>query len=101
MRLCLALAGVLVLAPIALAHDSWISDRGLTDPVSGQWCCNQHDCAPEQVREVGGGYLVQTGEVIPFRRVIWKSQDGRWWRCRRYQDGNESTRCLIGPPPGS
>jgi hypothetical protein len=69
MRFCLALAGVLLLAPIALAHDSWISDRGLRDPVSGQWCCNQHDCAPEQVREIAGGYLVQTGEVIPHLEI--------------------------------
>jgi hypothetical protein len=101
MRFCLALAGVLVLAPIALAHDSWINQLRLTDPQSGEWCCNMHDCRSEQVAEIAGGYLVQTGEVIPYSRVIWRTPDGTWWRCRKYVDGKDVTRCLIGPPPGS
>lgn len=87
----------------ACAHDSWISRNRLTDPVSGEWCCNRIDCAEVKVggvRETQGGMLVaETKEVIPFARVIWKSQDGHWWRCRNLD--TNATRCLIGPPPGS
>jgi hypothetical protein len=86
----------------ACAHDSWISRNRLTDPASGQWCCNQIDCTAipaNGLREVTGGYSVAaTGEIIPYGRVIWRSEDGEWWRCRNLQ--NNSTRCLIGPPPG-
>jgi hypothetical protein len=90
----------------AAAHDHWINHLRLTDPLSGQWCCNDMDC--EAVRAAGiaeqqDGYLVmETGEVIGKERVIWKSQDGLWWRCR-YTNGSNAgrTRCLIGPPPNS
>jgi hypothetical protein len=67
--------------------------------VSGEWCCNVNDCQAEKVREVDGGFLTEAGAVIPFSRVIWKSQDGSWWRCRNL--ATRKTRCLIGPPPGS
>jgi hypothetical protein len=87
----------------ALAHDHWINDKRLIDPVSGQWCCNKYDCAalPENgVAEVHGGYSVaETGEVIPYKRIIWRSEDGSWWRCRNLQ--TNATRCLIGPPPAN
>jgi hypothetical protein len=54
---------------------------------------------PDGIREVTGGYSVAaTGELIPYARVIWRSEDGAWWRCRNLY--NNSTRCLIGPPPG-
>jgi hypothetical protein len=98
------LAGILMLAGChqepAQAHDSWINLNGLTDPVTKHWCCNHDDCNAEPVREVIGGYQVQTGEVIPFSRILWKSPDGRWWRCR-FLSGVQAgqTRCLIGPPP--
>ena len=65
---------------IAAAHDSWISRSRLTDPMSGQWCCNHIDCAEIPnggVREVSGGFLVsETGETIPYTRVIWASPEG-------------------------
>lgn len=102
----LTIVSVLLTASIALAHDHWINNLRLTDPTSGEWCCNHIDCAAEPaggVTEGSGGYLVgATGEVIPYTRVIWKSQDGAWWRCR-YLGGERAgkTRCLIGPPPGS
>lgn len=113
MRLAMAalLGGFFMLAgcaPPAHAHDSWINRNGLTDPVTKQWCCNEHDCEAEPVREVMGGYRVITGEVIPASRVLWKSQDGQWWRCRfmsptAVDKDNKpmigKTRCLIGPPP--
>jgi hypothetical protein len=84
---------------LAAAHDSWISRNRLTDPASGEWCCNHIDCRAEKVSEVADGYAVETGEVVPFSRVIWKSQDGTWWRCRNMT--TNKTRCLIGPPPNS
>jgi hypothetical protein len=93
---------------IAQAHDhgdgSWINNQKLIDPVTGQWCCNLHDCReePGNVSPVDGGYLIHsTGEVIPRERVIWRSPGG-WWRCRHLGGPNVGkTRCLIGPPMGS
>lgn len=85
----------------AAAHDSWINRNRLTDPVSGEWCCNRYDCAEVPaggVRESAGGYFVaETRETIPYQRVIWRSEDGQWWRCRNLR--TNATRCLIGPPP--
>lgn len=84
------------------AHDHWISRAQLVDPISGQWCCNHIDCEPVRIgglHEQDGGYLVsETGEQIPYRRIIWQSQDGQWWRCRNLL--TNKTRCLIGPPQG-
>jgi len=94
---------VLLGGSFATAHDSWISRNRLTDPASGEWCCNQFDCAevPKNgLTESGTGYVVaETGEMIPYQRIIWKSQDGGWWRCRNMR--TNATRCLIGPPPAS
>lgn len=86
----------------AYAHDHWISQQRLVDPVSGEWCCGTDDCQVEVVEETVGGYRVLTGEVIPASRVIWKSPDGLWRRCR-YLSGDKAgkTRCLVGVPPGS
>ena len=50
----------------ARAHESWISSSRLTDPSSGEWCCNHIDCREEKVREIAGGYQVETGEFIPY-----------------------------------
>lgn len=98
-RTALAVIASLCLFGSALAHDHWINSLKLTDPQTKQWCCNKIDCRPEAVREVEGGYATQGGDVVPFSRVLWKSQDGRWWRCRNLPAN--TTRCLIGPPPGS
>ena len=99
----LATLFVLLGGSLAAAHDSWISRNRLTDPTSGEWCCNHVDCAEVPaggLAEKPGGYEVaETGEVIPYQRIIWKSQDGGWWRCRNVR--TNATRCLIGPPPGS
>jgi hypothetical protein len=95
---------VLLGSSFAAAHESWISKNKLRDPLSNQWCCNHIDCAevPQSgVREVNGGYLLaETGETIPYTRVIWASPEGTWVRCR-YMSGEKAnqTRCLIGPPP--
>lgn len=89
----------------ARAHDhgagSWINNEKLTDPQSGEWCCNLIDCREEteNITPVPGGFLVRsTNEVISTKRVIWRSPGG-WWRCRNLPAG--STRCIIGPPNGS
>jgi len=88
---------------LAVAHDHWISNARMTDPQSGEWCCNHIDCSAVPaggVRESSGGFrIAETSETIPYQRVIWKSQDGLWWRCRNM--ATNATRCLIGPPPGS
>lgn len=99
----LCVAVVLLTSSFALAHDHWINSMRLTDPVNGDWCCNHIDCTAVPaggVGEVSGGFQVaETREVIPYTRIIWKSKDGAWWRCRNLQ--NNTTRCLIGPPPAS
>jgi hypothetical protein len=86
----------------AFAHDHWISRNRITDPQTGEWCCNHIDCAAVPaggINEVKGGYaVVETGETVPYARVIWRSQDGTWWRCRNLR--TNATRCLIGPPQG-
>jgi hypothetical protein len=94
-------AAIAMAAP-AIGHDSWISRQQLRDPASGEWCCNAIDCRAETVREVAGGYATEGGDVVPFARVIWRSPDGAWHRCRYMSGPREGrTRCLIGPPPGS
>ena len=97
---------------MALAHTdgpgAWINRESLTDPVTKQFCCNEHDCReePDNVEAIDGGYRIRsTGEFIPAARVIWRSPGG-WWRCRylashALPEGKRigDTRCLIGPPP--
>ena len=43
------------------------SRNRLTDPASGEWCCNHIDCREEKVSETAGGYRVETGETIPYQ----------------------------------
>ncbi len=102
------LLALLCVGTPAFAHDhstdpgAWIGQQRLLDPTSGEWCCDQRDCFPEQVTEFSDFVVVMTGEMIPSVRVIWRSADGRWWRCR-YGVGHVSagkTRCLIGPVKG-
>lgn len=86
-----------------LIHDSWISSQSLTDPKSGEWCCGAIDCFETEVLETNYGYVIkETGEIIEANRIIWKSPDNKWIRCR-YLNGPKSnkTRCLIGPIRGS
>lgn len=101
----IAVAFLLFMGGVTRSHvhgdGSWINNERLTDPLSKEWCCNLVDCREEQVEPVRGGFQVETGEVVPAQRVIWRSPGG-WWRCR-YMSGEKinQTRCLIGPPPGS
>lgn len=113
--LSIAIIWVLVSATAASAHDhgagSWINRQQLRDPLTKHYCCNAVDCqrVPDGgLKEISGGYhITETGEHWPYGRVLWKSQDGAWWRCAY---GTQSpfpgivsrpltTRCLIGPPP--
>lgn len=81
-------------------HDHWINGLRLNDPKSGEFCCGTGDCFAEKVWEYQNYVIVQTGEEIPTERVIWRSQDGQWWRCQKMVNGRDTTRCLIGPPRG-
>jgi hypothetical protein len=114
LRACAGLAlliAVLWLAAIAAvpvkAHGDadWIMGKQLRDPASGAWCCGEVDCARQPagaVEEVEGGFrVVETGETIPFARIIWQSPTGEWWRCVVIESGVSKTRCLIGPPRGT
>lgn len=110
--LIVAFIWLLASTTAASAHDhgpgSWINRQQLKDPLSKHHCCSAgRDCIEVPhggLTETGGGYrITESGEHWPYARVIWESQDGRWWRCvymsdsvlwRRFQ-----TRCLIGPMP--
>ena len=94
----------LLLCASALAHEhgpgSWINTNKLVSPLTGESCCNAADCFAEKVEEFPDFVLVKTGEMYPSKMVIWRPQDGQWWRCRKYVNGQQETRCLIGPPRG-
>jgi hypothetical protein len=102
-KFLLTLFGVICMAP-AWAHgpEQWIADRGLSDPVTGRWCCSETDCAivpSGKVREVNGGYLVQATpdsivQFIPDRRALPIAPDGEYHRCGSPYD----IRCFITPP---
>ena len=104
----LALAGALLAAPIASAHDSWISSGGHRN-AAGEWCCGEGDCfmlPRSSVKLTFGGYVI-TGsqivdgvekaytETVPFSEAQ-PSPDGEYWRCKR-PDGTR--RCFFAPPP--
>lgn len=93
-----ALVLLLALLPSAAgAHESWISRGGHKNP-AGEWCCGEGDCFTIQpVASIARGYLLPTGEVVPFSEAQ-PSPDGMFWRCRR-PDG--SRRCFFAPPPNS
>lgn len=102
----ICLIGATVVGGRILAHEqgpgSWMNQERLLDPESNAWCCNEQDChqlVEADIVPVPGGYrVVETGEIIPKARVIWRSPDGHWWRCA-YEAGDRKgmTRCLIGP----
>jgi hypothetical protein len=88
---------LLLVATLALAHDSWIS-RGALRNAAGEWCCGEGDCfviPSEQVHVATAGYLLYGTETVPFNEVQ-PSPDGAYWRCKR-PDG--SRRCFFAPPP--
>jgi hypothetical protein len=87
---------LLLIASLALAHDSWIS-RGALRNAAGEWCCGEGDCfeiPSEQVHIAANGYLLYGNETVPFSEAQ-PSPDGAYWRCKR-PDG--SRRCFFAPP---
>ena len=117
-----AVVATLLLATPSLAHDSWISQDELRNPVTQEWCCGRGDCgivmpAP---RATSAGWAIQgdeiidisgrrirVDEVVPYNEVL-PSPDGYFWRCHTVEsknydvhghvdwvDGNR--RCFFAP----
>ena len=102
MRLAWLLAVCLFPIGGALAHDHWINHGRYTNLKTGELCCGEDDCfmvAEENVKTTPGGYLLTSGELIPYDEAL-KSEDGHYWRCQRY-DRARSRRCFFAPEPGS
>ena len=81
------------------AHDHWINHGNYASPTDGVHCCGEHDCAlvlDEHVRITAQGYVLASGEHIPFREAL-VSEDGHFWRCQR-DDG--ARRCFFAPRGG-
>jgi hypothetical protein len=118
----LAVAAFLLVHP-SLAHDSWISNDGLKNPATEEWCCGRGDCgvvmpAPK-VTAVGwaihgdviidiSGRRIRVDEVIPYSEVL-PSPDGYFWRCHTVESKNYDVRghadyvdgkrrCFFAPP---
>jgi hypothetical protein len=86
----------------ALAHDLWIAHGRYTNKMTGELCCGENDCvmiAEEDVKITPGGYLLKSGEVVPYEETM-KSEDGQYWRCARF-DKAKSRRCFFAPNPAS
>ena len=101
MRLCLAAAFVLGVAP-ALAHDQWANGK----PVPG-WiksaCCGAadvHRLRPDQVTHNARGDYVVEGYHEPLAaKFVLPSQDGDYWIFYRDNlDGSQSAVfCFFAP----
>jgi hypothetical protein len=105
----LAVAAFLLVHP-SLAHDSWISNDGLKNPATEEWCCGRGDCGivmpTPKVTAVGwvihgdviidiSGRRIRVDEVIPYNEVL-PSPDGYFWRCHTVEN-DEATRIHRGP----
>jgi len=98
-RLGAALA-LTLLSSSAFAHDFWINHGNYTSPTDGVHCCGDNDCRalePSDVKITPKGYVLTNGELVPFTEAQ-PSEDGEYWRCKRY-DG--SRRCFFAPQPSS
>lgn len=81
-------------------HDFWINGGNYKSPTDGSHCCGDNDCkiiAPEEVKATPRGYMLSSGELIPYSEAQ-QSEDGEYWRCKRH-DG--SRRCFFAPQPSS
>jgi hypothetical protein len=55
------------------AHDHWINHGNYVSPTNGVRCCGEHDCIlvlEEQVTITAQGYVLTSGERIPFREAL-------------------------------
>jgi hypothetical protein len=89
-------------AETAFAHDLWIAHGRYTNNKTGELCCGQDDCvkvAEEDVKVTPAGYLLRSGEVVPYDETM-KSEDGQYWRCHRF-DRAKTRRCFFAPNPAS
>ena len=100
-RCALVFAGLALVIPDTLAHDSWIS-RGGHRNGAGEWCCGEGDCfvvPGQQISFTPQGYRLNgrdnAQEVVPYSEAQ-PSPDGAYWRCKR-PDGTR--RCFFAPPP--
>ncbi len=97
-------AAIVVLASFSLpasAHDFWINHGNYKSPKDGSHCCGHNDCflvPASDMKPTAHGWLIQSlGETIPYSEAH-TSEDGEFWRCKRY-DG--SRRCFFAPEPVS
>jgi hypothetical protein len=103
LKISLTGAAVTLLLFVATAHghDFWINHSGYTSPADGTHCCGKNDCfefsAADVAATAGGWFVKPLGETIPYSEAQ-ASEDGRFWRCKRY-DG--SRRCFFAPQPSS
>ena len=103
MRFPWLVVAFVLISEATFAHDLWINHGRYTNARTGELCCGENDCemiADENVKTTPQGYLlVTTGEVVPFAEAL-KSEDGRYWRCHRF-DAAKSRRCFFAPEPAS
>ena len=102
LRVILIIVGVSATgaAGSVLAHGDhdWIRVDNFRNPITGEHCCGEHDCAVVPASDVevepGGWRILSTGERIPDRETL-RSKDGRFWRCHQ---PNGTRRCFFAPP---
>jgi hypothetical protein len=105
--LFVTMSGVLALfisSPFVLAHDSWISRNQFYDPISGAWCCDEHDCSTLDdvaVRQMDGGFIIEDRHFVARHRVL-PSSDDQYWACfntgGKGPHGREKEiRCFFAP----
>src|SRR3954466_7343968 len=74
---------LLVAGPSASqAHDHWINHGNYASPMDGIRCCGENDfflVLDEHVTITSQGYVLTSGEHIPFREAL-VSEDGHYWR---------------------
>jgi hypothetical protein len=100
----LVMSPILMLATSAHAHDTWISRKQFQDPTSGAWCCDEHDCAPLDDRDVqrnGSGFIIEGQHFVSGERLL-PSGDERYWACFNSEgtgphDRARGVRCLFVP----
>lgn len=109
---CVAPAVLMAFVQPADSHDSWISRNRFRDPLTGQWCCNEHDCnilSVDNIRQFKDSFeitIAYFGEdkkfVVPNSRIL-PSLDGRYWAClstetvSRGRGVRIGVRCFFAP----
>jgi hypothetical protein len=101
----LAAGGASFTTLAAFAHDARptaAKPQGWAYPYS---CCSGFDCrevaAPKRVHENRNGYVVPSGELIPYGdRRIKDSPDGLFHWCSQMGKDDGKTICLFVPQPG-